>query len=172
MNRYVTYYDNQKLEELDFKKPGKKALLYGFSAIVIGIFGCFLAPLANLNIYSEGNLFFFFFFGLIIFGICFSSFLKLKRLHIAKLSALANVKEIEEKLFVENLVLPDETLIGITKDNQLFIMGRNKKKEYFTFLATHNYLHFSPAHLGEKQEIEFEQVLQGKKEFYVIKESL
>lgn len=172
MNRYLNHYDSQKLEELDFKKPGKKALIYGFSAVVLGIFGCLLAPLANLNIYSEGNLFFAVVIGLIIFGICFSSFLKLKRLHIAKLSALANVKEIEEKLFVENLVLPGETLVGITKDNQLFIMGRSEKKEYFTFLATHKYLHFSPAYLGDTQEVEFEEVLQGKKEFYVIKESL
>ena len=71
MNKYVNYYNRKTLEEIDFKKPGKKALIYGFSAIALGVFGCLLAPLANLNIYSEGNLFLAVVIGLVIFGICF-----------------------------------------------------------------------------------------------------
>ena len=172
MNKYVNYYNRKTLEEIDFKKPGKKALIYGFSAIALGVFGCLLAPLANLNIYSEGNLFLAVVIGLVIFGICFSSYLKLKRLNTAKISVLANVKEIESKLFVENSVLPETTLIGITKDNQLFVMGRNADERYFTFIANHKYLHFSEAYLGQKQKEDLEQTLQGQKKFYVIKESL
>ena len=97
---------------------------------------------------------------------------KRKRLNTAKISVLANVKEIESKLFVENSVLPETTLIGITKDNQLFVMGRNEDERYFTFIANHKYLHFSEAYLGQKQKEDLEQTLQGQKKFYVIKESL
>ena len=85
---------------------------------------------------------------------------------------MANVKEIESKLFVENSVLPETTLIGITKDNQLFVMGRNEDERYFTFIANHKYVHFSEAYLGQKQKEDLEQTLQGQKKFYVIKESL
>lgn len=172
MNRYISLYDKQKLEDLDFIKPATKALLYGFLGIVLGVFGYLLAPLANLNDYSYGNLFLGVVIGLIIFGICFKSFLRLKRLHKAKIAMLGNIAEIENKLFVESGVNPWETLIGLSKENALLVLGRNKDSKYYVFIATHKYLHFSPVRMTENQALDFEHSLQGEKMFFQVKESL
>ena len=172
MNRYISLYDKQKLQDLDFIKPGRKALIYGISGIVLGIFGCLLAPLANLNNYSAGNLFLGAIIGLIIFSICFKSYLRLQRLHKAKVAMLGNIGEIENKLFSDLNVLPWETLIGLSKENALLILGRNKDSNYYVFIATNKYLHFSPVRMTEIQALDFEQSLQGEKMFFQVKESL
>jgi hypothetical protein len=172
MNRYVCFYDKDKLEEIDFKSPSKKALQYAVGAIVIGIVGYLLGPLANLNVYSLSNLFFAVLLGLIVFGICFKSYLRLRKLHDAKVLVQSNIQEIEQQLFTLDKVKKNETLIGITKDHQLLIIGRNSEKNYFAYLATNKYLHYSPALLNENQENDFDNTLQGKKVFFKVRESL
>jgi hypothetical protein len=171
MNRYIDFYHEEKLERLNFKEPAKKALKYGLGGIALGVFGVLLAPLVNLNDYSIGNLLLGLFIGLVIFVICFRSFYKLKKLNSAKKILLTNIDEIEEKLFAENSVLREKTLLGVTDQNQLFIMGRNIEGKFFAYLATSKYLHYSPVRLAADQEKIFESLSNGEKPFFKIKES-
>jgi hypothetical protein len=171
MNKYLDYYNRSNLESIEINRLASKALKYGSAAIVLGLVGCLLAPLANLNVYSVGNLLLGLIIGIIILGICLNSFFRLKNLHGAQQNLLGNVEEIEKKLFDENGVLPEKTLIGITKEKQLFIMGQNLQGAFFAYVATKSYLHYSPVIMTETQIIDFEKVVSGDKNFFELKES-
>lgn len=172
MNKYLDYYQRDRLEKIDFSKRANKALKYGIGAILLSVIGCFLGPIAQLNDYSFDNFFFGFLIGLLVFFICFSSFRKLKKLEKAKSNIVAHIDEIENKLF-DNLAIPsDQVLIGINEKNELFILGKNSIDEFFTFIASDKFLHFSPVIMSEKEKDYFISLITGSQNFYVLKESL
>ncbi len=172
MNKYIGFYDQSLLKDIAFKQLSKKALAYGVSAVAIGWISVLFYSFGNFREYSASYVFISLGISAIIMCLCFMSANKLKKLDAAKKNILGNLNEIENKLFVENSVLRNETLVGITKENQLFIMGRNSFGNFFTYLATNKYLHYSPVNLDQQQIIYFEKLLKGDKEFYKVKESL
>ncbi len=165
MNKYLDFYSSEKLRDLKFNEAAKKALIFSLSGLALGFFGVLFAPIAQLNDFSFSNLFLGCSIGIIIFLICFSINLKLKKLNNAKQILQSNINEIENKLFVEESVLREKTLIGVSKENQLFIMGKNIEGEFHTYLATNDYLHYSPVKLDQFQVDLFDKTISGEKGF-------
>src|SRR5690606_1467700 len=146
------------------------ALKFSILSNVVGVGGYGIGAIAGLNPFGNSVLYLGAIVGVIVGSICLASFMKLRKLALAKKIMLSQLSEIDEKL--NTIGFRNTPLIAITNQHCLAVIWEDTNSDYHAYIASNRYLHYSPVKMNEQELIEIQKIKNGNEQFYELREGL